>query len=135
MPDFIGILSRHNLVFSLVFTGAITTTTPLWEEADIQIKAHFREHQLSFTSLGNSISQPRISGLPFHQLDWLVMLPGRLLRDTRRKLKMHPSMSGNGFHQASLRHLALFPNPIDGLAEQPLIFLCKHIIICVSCPY
>jgi hypothetical protein len=102
---------------------------PIWEEAATQIKTHFDQHAMSFEDRtllhGSEAPSHQQEAVLFHRLNWMVIQPSRLLGDRRRRLKSHPTMSGNTFSKTSLLHLAsVFSNPINGLGNQPLIFLC-----------
>lgn len=128
------ILGNHNLVFTLSFPPAVnsTPTTPLWEEAETQIQAWFRLHQLEFENrniLGGGSSAQTQQPKPFHQLDWRVMQAGRTsVKDRRRKIDIHGGMSGNQFFQRELAgtRSKSFSNPLPGLGTQPLLFLCEY---------
>ena len=102
---------------------------PLWEEAALLIKTHFNLNDMSFEDpalLGLAMPSKN-QGQPifFHRLNWAVMRPSKILKDRWWKLAIHPTMSGNSFTKAELLHLgSVFSNPMDGLGNQPIIFLC-----------
>jgi hypothetical protein len=141
LSDFLTILGDHHLVFPLSFPAAVnpTPTTPLWEAADIQIQAWFTLHQLEFENkkvLGKYAPLQNSQSKRFHQLDWKVMQTRKLsARDGRKKIDINSLMSGNGFTQQGLTpkntsSTMPFPNPLSGLGQQPLLFLCECL-----CPY
>jgi hypothetical protein len=134
LSDLLTILENHHLVFTLSFPPAVnsTPTTPLWQEAETQIRAWFRLHQLEFENRdipGGSISTQTQQPKPFHQLDWRVMQAGRTsTKDRRRKIDIHGGMPGNQFFQRELAGTksGSFSNPLPGLGAQPLLFLCEY---------